>query len=225
MKGAGMFKQLLLAAAVFIPGRTGAADTTATVADSSVKVLDKMTVTATRTNRRLSEIPASVSVIDKKDLELSTASNADDLIRNQPGVLVRRNVGMGEGIPGSIDIRGVPGAYAATRVLILVDGIPTNLSGAPFLIMNEVPLDAVERVEIVRGPFSSLYGANAFGGVISIFTRDENGKPRIRGNLVGGDWGHWEANAWSGGEIGKFGYKVMGQTRSMYNYFARNYVI
>jgi len=65
----------------------------------------------------------------------------------------------------------------------LVDGIPTNLSGAPFLIMNEVPLDAIERVEIVRGPFSSLYGANAFGGVINIITREASGKPRIRGNI------------------------------------------
>ena len=84
---------------------------------------------------------------------------------------------MGEGIPSDIILRGIPGALAAARTLILVDGIPTNVAGTPFLILNEIPLDAIQRVEIIKGPFSSLYGANALGGVINIITIKGNGKP------------------------------------------------
>ncbi len=147
----------------------------------SVLILDKMIVTASRTKRLISETPANVSVIDKNDMGSSSAKTIEDLLKTQTGVQVKRSVGIGEGVPSDIIIRGIPGALAAARTLILVDGIPTNASGTPFLIVNEIPMDAIERVEIVRGPYSSLYGANAFGGVINIITSDGFGE--LKGNL------------------------------------------
>ncbi|KMQ51658.1 Outer membrane vitamin B12 receptor BtuB [Chitinispirillum alkaliphilum] len=134
--------------------------------------LEEIVVTATRNERKVSELPVSVSVISREEIASSTAHNIDDLLSGSSGVQVRRNVGMGEGIPSDIMMRGIPGALAATRVLVLVDGIPTNAAGTPFLILNVIPLEAVERIEIVRGPYSSLYGANAFGGVINVITRN-----------------------------------------------------
>jgi len=161
------------------------ADTTIAAGQAAVdsvnatSALDKVVVTATRSARTLSESPASVVVITRREIQESAAKNIDDVLQYAAGVQVKRVVGMGEGVPSDIVLRGIPGALAATRTLILVDGIPTNVAGTPFLIVNEVPLDAIQRVEIVKGPFSSLYGANALGGIINIITIQGSGKPTV----------------------------------------------
>jgi outer membrane cobalamin receptor len=150
------------------------------VKDTVTQDLTKMVVTATKQSRSIKDIPVSATVIDKQQIEHSAAKNIDDLLQYVAGVQVKRPVGMGEGVPSDIMMRGIPGALTASRVLILVDGIPTNLSGTPFLILNEIPLDAVQKVEVIRGPFSSLYGANAFGGVINIITEMGDGSPKLK---------------------------------------------
>lgn len=146
----------------------------------SLKTLDRVVITASRTKRLLSETPASVSIIDKDEIDASPAKNIDDLLMTEMGIQVKRVAGMGEGIPSDIIIRGIPGGFGANRTLVLIDGIPTNASGTPFLILNEIPMDIIKRVEIVRGPYSSLYGANAFGGVVNIITEDIFTKPLIK---------------------------------------------
>jgi outer membrane receptor for ferrienterochelin and colicins len=155
----------------------------AAIKDDSIENLDDIIVTASRTKRIVSETPASVSVITKNTIASSAAKTIEDLLLTQTGVQVKRSVFLGEGIPSDIIIRGIPGSLLSPRTLILVDGIPTNASGTPFLIVNEVPMEAIERIEIVRGPYSSLYGANAFGGVINIITREGYGK--VRGSVNG----------------------------------------
>ncbi len=145
--------------------------------------LDRMVVSATRTRRLMSETPASVTVISRQEIETSPAKDINDLIANKTGVQVRRFVGMGEGVPSDIIMRGIPGALAATRTLILVDGIPTNASGTPFLILNEIPVEIIDNIEIVRGPYSSLYGANAFGGVINVVTKKGDSRPGAGGTF------------------------------------------
>ncbi len=147
----------------------------------SMATLDKMVVTATRTKRLMSQTPASVSVISQEEIEMSPAKNIDDLLMSKTGVQVKRVAGMGEGIPSDIIIRGIPMSFGSSRTLIMVDGIPTNASGTPFLILNEIPLEAIKSIEIVRGPFSSLYGANAFGGAVHVLTRKGYGKPGFEG--------------------------------------------
>lgn len=155
--------------------------TTSKEKPDTIATLDKMVVTATRTNRLMSQTPASVSVISQEEIEISPAKNIDDLIMTETGVQVKRVVGIGEGVPSDIIIRGIPGSFGSSRTLILVDGIPTNASGTPFLILNEIPLEAIKSIEIVRGPFSSLYGANAFGGAVNILTQKGYGKPGLKG--------------------------------------------
>ncbi|MFP4681150.1 MAG: TonB-dependent receptor plug domain-containing protein [Chitinispirillaceae bacterium] len=166
---------MLISISFLIPWGLFAQDSTAVFdtlsSEPPVELLEEMVITVTRSVRKTPELPATVNVIRRSRIENSAARNVDDLLSTVSGAQVRRSVGMGEGIPSDIMLRGIPGALAASRVLILVDGIPTNAVGTPFLILNEVPLDAIERIEIVNGPYSALYGANAFGGVINVVTR------------------------------------------------------
>ncbi len=215
----------------------------------SVVSLDKVIVTATRTKRLMSETPASVSVISEDEIAISPAKNIDDMLQYETGVQVKRVVGMGEGIPSDIIIRGIPGALSATRTLILVDGIPTNASGTPYLIINEIPLAAIKSVEIVRGPYSSLYGANAFGGVVNIRTKEGYGKPGFGVSLESGypftvlhkyavnersmrtslsESGsdtYWNVSGISSGGNEKVHYMISAGYRNIGNYLLRDYAI
>lgn len=223
-------------------------DTAKARADSVVE-LDKIVVTATRTARLVAETPASVDIITKKTISASPAKTIEDLLITQTGVQARRTAAIGEGIPSDIIIRGIPGALAASRTLILVDGIPTNASGTPFLIVNEVPLEAIERIEIVRGPYSSLYGANAFGGVVNILTREGLGK--IHGGVTfetaypftlldqyysadlpmsdavrkAGTLTYWNVNGTGNGGTDRIGFLLSTGYRTIGNYLLRNYAI
>ncbi len=215
----------------------------------SVQNLDKIVVTASRTKRLLSETPASASVITKSAIAASAARSIEDLLITQTGIQAQRSAGIGEGIPSDIIIRGIPGALASTRTLVLVDGIPTNASGTPFLIVNELPMDAIERIEIVRGPYSSLYGANAFGGVVNILTREGQGK--FQGSInsetgypftvldqyfsqnaslsnslrKAGGLSLWSVNATGGAGNDKAGYLISTGYRTIGNYLLRDYAI
>ncbi len=214
--------------------------------DSSLQHLDRVIVSATKSSRKISESAASVVVITRKEIQASAAKNIDDVLQYASGVQVKRSVGMGEGVPSDIVLRGIPGALAAARVLILVDGIPTNVAGTPFLIVNEIPLDAIQRIEIVKGPFSSLYGANALGGVINVITVQGDGKPSftvsgetsypftILDNAKGDNpdfWDdvnvetYWNTSVQSSGKVGKYDYLVSAGARTIENYFLNDSVM
>lgn len=126
-------------------------------------------VTATRTARTADQTLASVTVITRVDIERSQANDVPELLRGLPGVMMTSTGGYGKG--ASLFLRGTnPG-----HVLVLVDGIKVGsaTSGAP--TWEFLPLAEIERIEIVRGPRSSLYGSEAIGGVVQIFTRRGSG--------------------------------------------------
>jgi len=132
-------------------------------------------ITANRTLRKLDETPSSVTVIDRVDIERSQARTLDELLVAVEGVAIARQGGIGQ--PTSVYLRG----GESDHVLWMVDGvrIGSNTTGIPAL--QDLPLDTVERIEIVRGPRSSLYGADAMGGVVQIFTRrGSNGTTSLR---------------------------------------------
>ncbi|MBD3322149.1 MAG: TonB-dependent receptor plug domain-containing protein, partial [Chitinivibrionales bacterium] len=147
---------------------------------NAIRELDKIVVTATRTKRRIAETPASVTTLSRATIDIMPALGVSDLMQHELGVQMKRYAGVGEGMPNDIIMRAIPGGFASTRVMVLVDGLPTNVSGTPFLIINEVPLGAIKSVEIVRGPYSSLYGANAFSGAVNILTHDGDGRPNAK---------------------------------------------
>ncbi len=130
---------------------------------------DTIIVTATRTEKTLEDVPATVSVIDADQIEREISNNISDLVRYEPGVSV---AGGGRFGLSGFAIRGISG----DRVLTLVDSTPTadEFSFGPFLSSrrNFVDLDALKTVEIVRGPSSSSFGSNAIGGVVNFVTKD-----------------------------------------------------
>lgn len=132
--------------------------------------LERITVTATRTERAIEDVPSTVSVIDRERMDRELVRDLKDLVRYEPGVSVRSSAGR-FGI-GDIRIRGLDG----NRVLIEVDGIPVSdafaIGSFSDANRNFVDLDTLKRVEIVRGPASSLYGSDALGGVVSFVTKD-----------------------------------------------------
>ncbi len=173
-----------------------AAHVDADAAPSSVndaREFDRVQVTATRTERALSDVAATVDVIDREQLDNHLAQNIKDLVRYEPGVSVTSSPAR-FGL-GGFRIRGLDG----NRVLIQTDGIamPKAFDIGSFADANRnfTDLETLERVEIVRGPASSLYGSDALGGVVAFVTKDpadylKDGRNSYVGLKFGydGDW-------------------------------------
>lgn len=128
---------------------------------------ETMVVSATRGEIDLKDSPASVSVIDAEKIRQMTIFTADEALGRTVGVMNRRTKGFMETTP-AITIRGMS---QAKDNLILVDGIPQNDANNGQVNWTMIDTENVERIEVLRGPYSSLYGGNAMGGVVSIFTR------------------------------------------------------
>jgi vitamin B12 transporter len=124
-----------------------------------------VTVTATRTPVRADQAIAEVSVIDRADIARSEARTLVELLSRQPGLQFASNGGLGKA--ASLFIRGLE----ARHTLLLVDGVRVGSATVGSPSLDNLPLEAVDRIEIVRGPMSSLYGNGAMGGVIQVFTR------------------------------------------------------
>ncbi|MBW2023365.1 MAG: TonB-dependent receptor [Deltaproteobacteria bacterium] len=173
--------------------------------------IGQVVITATRTERPLESVPASVTVITRDDIEKSTAQSADELLEDVAGVFIRHSVGVGSaGTNNIVYMRGLGGKTEA-RVLVLKDGVPINDSQTQSVEWNEFNIDDIEKIEIVRGPGSALYGSNAMGGVINIITKKpaKKFKTIVEGGY--GSLGTWKAAFSNSGTIGKFGYYISGR--------------
>jgi len=147
-----------------------------------------LVVTPSRTAEPIGESITAVSIISREDIELSAAEDLFDLLRLQPGVDIVRTGG--PGTQTSIFLRG----SNSNHVLVLIDGVRVSSANTGAYAWEQLPLNQVERVEIVRGPRGSLYGSDAIGGVIQVFTRS-NPDPYAR--VTAGSYGTAEfAGGW-----------------------------
>jgi vitamin B12 transporter len=122
-------------------------------------------VTANRLAQPLGETLAASTVFTLEDIEASQAASLFDLLAGAPGIQMARTGG--QGTQTSLFLRGTN----SDHTLILVDGVKVNTASEGFARLENIPLAQIERIEVVRGPQSSLYGADAIGGVIQIFTK------------------------------------------------------
>lgn len=145
-------------------------------AQHDADALDRVVVTATRTARTVDDTLAPVEVIDRAQIERSQARSLPDLLRGRAGLSLSNQGGAGK--LTTVFLRGTE----SDHVLVLVDGVRIGSATSGLAAFQDLPVDLIERVEIVRGPRSSLYGSDAVGGVIQVFTRRDRGgiSPRAR---------------------------------------------
>lgn len=158
----------------------------------------EVTVTASRVAQTVDSTLAEVSVVTREDIDASAARDVLDVLRLQAGIDLYRTGGPGS--QTSLFLRG----SNTNQVLVLVDGVRVASANTGALAFEQLPIDSIERIEIVRGPRASYWGSDAIGGVIQIFTRQLDG-PRVsagygsHGDLRGSAGiGHWRgANGYS----------------------------
>jgi iron complex outermembrane receptor protein len=142
-----------------------------------VRPVGPVSVSATRAERDVLEVPGNVTVIDREAIERSGASTLPELLRRQAGLFVTSTTTNPAGT--QVEARGFNnGGSLGSSLLVQVDGRRVNEADTGNTDWATLPLDAVESIEIVRGPASALYGDNAVGGVIHIRTRPGEGPPR-----------------------------------------------
>jgi len=177
--------------------------------------LEEVVVTATRDTEEIRKIPANVTVITKQEIERSNAKTVVDAMRDEVDVMVTDYYGNGKST--SVDVRGF-GETGPLNTLVLVDGRRVNeidLSGVDW---TQIPLDQVERIEIVRGAGSVLYGDNAVGGVINIITKKPEKAFSANAEVVGGSYGYNRESASVSGKWGPLSAILNTSHNSTYGY-------
>jgi vitamin B12 transporter len=133
--------------------------------------INNVVISASRTEQRIQDALPATTLITRADIDRAQAVDLPSLIRNVTGIEIVQNGGVGT--VSSAFIRGAESRHT----LVLVDGVPINNLNFSAAALEHIPLVNVERIEVVRGNVSSLYGSNALGGVIQIFTRDAGTSP------------------------------------------------
>ena len=159
-------------------------------------------VSATRFEIPLDRSPASVSVIDSEEFDQKQIERVADALREVPGLSVVQTGTAGQ--LTSVFMRGLP----SEDMQVLIDGIPVNqgLSGA--MNFADITVDDVSRVEVVRGPQSTLYGPSALAGAIQLFTVQGEGQPGLTVSSEGGTYGTFREAIESSGKISIFDYSI-----------------
>ncbi|MGH9752097.1 MAG: TonB-dependent receptor [Blastocatellia bacterium] len=182
-------------------------------------VAETVTVTPARTELRLAVAPASVSVFEAKDLNEAAAQTFDDLLRQAPGFSIFRRSSSIVANPTTqgVSLRGA-GASGASRTLVLNDGLPLNDAFGGWVYWDRVPRAAVDRIELVRGGSSDLYGSDALSGVINLITRPPSERvinaEAAYGNRDTGDVTFFAGDKWNG-----FSASVAGEAFRTNGYF------
>jgi vitamin B12 transporter len=160
--------------------------------------LDPVVVTGTQVAVPVSELPSAVTVIEREEIESRQVTDVPQLLRTVPGLSVTQSGSRGG--QTSVFPRGGNSNFS----LVLVDGVPVNNAGGTF-DFSDLTTDNIERIEVIRGPQSALYGSNAIGGVIQIFTRRGRGPLQGDVSLTGGSFNTVEGHGAVSGGSERFG--------------------
>src|SRR6266550_6754880 len=163
---------------------------------------EPVVVSATRFDIPLDQSPASVSLISSDDLEQKQIERVSDALREVPGLAVVQT-----GTPGqltSVFMRGLP----SQDMQVLLDGIPINQGLAGQFDFANLTTDNVDRIEVARGPQSTIYGPRALAGVVQIFTKQGTGTPGVTVSSEGGSYGTSRETIASDGKIDIFDYSI-----------------
>jgi vitamin B12 transporter len=168
--------------------------------------LKPIVVTATKTEESIENVASSVTVIDAQEIENSNAITAAEALRKVPGLDITSQGGLGRNT--SVFIRGA----RSEDTLVMIDGMEINDPITPARTFNFADLltDNIDRIEVVRGPQSTLYGSDTIGGVINIITRKGSGAPQFSLLTEGGSMQTFREVLSGDGKIGKWDYSFSG---------------
>ena len=164
--------------------------------------LDPVVVTATKTETPAAELGASVSVVTEDDFKTYHYETVEDALRTVPGVEIRRSGSLGK--TTSVSIRGAN----ANQVQVLVDGVRVKSPTSGQADLSDMSPDLIERIEVIRGPQSTLYGADAIGGVINIITKKGKGPISASVELGAGNYDTYSTRGGVSGSYSLFDYAL-----------------
>ncbi len=168
--------------------------------------LDAVVVSAARREQRLADAVVTTEIISQSDIERSGASDGASALFEHTGIQIDGGVPTGTGV----QLQG----FGEERVLVLLDGQPLEGRVNGNFDISRLPASMVERVEVVKGPQSTLFGSDAMGGVVNVITRSPVGAPSMGTlSLTAGSFGRRDANASIVGSEGRFGYSLDGGYR------------
>jgi outer membrane cobalamin receptor len=164
--------------------------------------MEEVVVTGTRTREEVKNIPNAVTVIGPAEIEHSSANNLGELLKENTTLDVNDYGSLGS--EQSVSIWG----SSPSQVLVMIDNRPVNSITYGSADLSQIMLDNVERIEIVKGPTSHLYGANAMGGVINVITKNPPAKPSFKAGVSYGTFNTQTYGAEHGQTLGRFGYLI-----------------
>ncbi|MDP2928721.1 MAG: TonB-dependent receptor, partial [Candidatus Omnitrophota bacterium] len=165
--------------------------------------LDPIVVTSSRTERGLSDVAASVGVVTQDDIKNSAVNTVPDALKNLDGVYAYDATGVGAG--GTINMRGFYGGMSSYQ-LVLIDGVPQNRGKDKLVNWDLIPIDNIERVEVLKGPASSIYGDNAMSGVINVITKKPSDAPHAGASFSYGSYNTQNYASYLSGTAKSLGY-------------------
>ncbi len=166
--------------------------------------LSDVVISATKTKRPQIEVAGAISVIESKQIEEKNKLTVYDLLKDEYGLSLSQSGG-----PGKLAYVYLRGANSG-HTLVLIDGVEMNMPNDPdnTFDFSGLPADNIEKIEILRGPQSTLYGSDALAGVINIITKKGNGKPKISLSAEGGSFHTYKGLGSLSGSLGKMNYSI-----------------
>lgn len=179
----------------FVPALSVLSSTVAAIVHAQVVEVSPMVISASRMEQPLSETLPSVSVITRAEIDKSQAMTLADILQGEAGFEFGRNGGFGA--TTSFFLRG----QDSTNAVVLIDGVKSQTDKIGAIQITDFPLQLIERIEVLKGNASALYGSGAVGGVINIITRQNQGAPKAYGSVNAGSYGAKGIFAGYGGSI------------------------
>jgi vitamin B12 transporter len=191
------------------PGSLSAQDTAqstppapAAAAPAEVRRAEPVVVTATRSEQPLEQTGASVTVVPEEEMRVQEYRAVEQVLRTVPGVQVDTS-----GSPGKLSQIRIRGANP-TQVQVLIDGVRVKSLTSGDFDFGDLTLDDVARIEVLRGPQSTLYGADAIGGVVNVITKRGQGPPSGFVDFEAGNYSTFRERAGVGGSAGAWNYSL-----------------
>jgi iron complex outermembrane receptor protein len=182
--------------------------------------MEEVVVTATRDKQETRKVPANVTVITAEEISKSGATTVVEVLDKLESI--QFHTFSGNSSQAYIDIRGIGGDNPYGKTLILLDGRRLNRTDMASINWLQIPVNTIERIEIVRGPGSVLYGDAAIGGVINIITKKGQGEPKFNASVIAGSYGLNDERVGVTGATGKWTYAVTGENNFTFGYRERS---